>query len=149
MKRGYVRCKKCDDMFDREKTSPYCKKCRPKQTKVYTHCGRCGNPKDIPNTFYYCKKCISGISNDFKKRKRQITAIKKGSLITQQINEFVEKVKSNKYNVDLWDINNIIEYYMAITTNMNEYDAYRSGTQVVKMFNKLCHFVEKHYKVTT
>ena len=30
MKRGYVRCKKCDDMFDREKTSPYCKKCRPK-----------------------------------------------------------------------------------------------------------------------
>jgi hypothetical protein len=104
----------------------------------YKVCSLCKQHK-IENRNPYCRGCSKTYSKNYrliKKLKPNVNLIGLGN--------FIKKVQSQRHFIDFSDINNIIFFYEIITTNINEYDQYKSGKQIVLMWQRINKYYKRH-----
>ena len=112
-----------------------------KMKRVSSICGRCGGPKEA-NYQYKCKPCINEYNRE---RNAAIDELRKErpNNLTSLIKYLLKKIELNDGDIDLKDMNNIITYYLYITSNIYEYDNFLFGVQLGKMIIRI-----REYSIT-
>lgn len=101
-------------------------------------CSKCQSLKDNPK-FSYCAKCRSEYSKNYKRKKKSPNIVPSG------LSDFVQYIKKSNYNVDFNDISNIIFFYSIITDDIHEFDNFKSGEQIKKMWDVILDYHQKKY----
>jgi hypothetical protein len=104
--------------------------------KVYTKCYLCRQEKE-PTASGYCNPC----GKEYSRQRRLRLKDKKYSY--DDIEMFRNKVISNYYLIDLRELNEIISIYSEIVFNVNEYDNFPAGIQLMKMWDKILNYEPK------
>lgn len=104
--------------------------------KVYTKCYLCRQEKE-PTSSGYCNPCGKEYS------RQRALRIKNKTYSYDDIEMFRNKVISNYYLIDLIELNEIISIYSEIVLNVNEYDNFPPGIQLMKMWDKILNYEPK------
>jgi hypothetical protein len=104
----------------------------------YKTCARCRGEKE-ENRSPYCKAC----SKTYGKNYRLVKKLKPNVNLSG-LGAFIKKVEKNAFYIDFEDINIILFFYEIITENINEYDNYRSGKQIVLMWKEINRYYKKN-----
>lgn len=115
-------------------------------------CPKCRQIKENPNSTY-CSKCSREYNKYYRSRKtkaylyqnlkRKANRPKHLTELINSISEFIDKIVNNGYYVDLYDINQIIEFYQITARRENEFDELPFGDQVMKMWYRINEFLHK------
>jgi hypothetical protein len=101
-----------------------------------TKCSKCYAEKETI-TYSYCKKCAKEYYKNYRINK------KPPNVNVDGLGEFIQKIVKNNYCVDFDEISIIIFFYQIITSDINEYDRYRTGKQIKMMWDKIYNFYTK------
>lgn len=98
---------------------------------LYRKCSRCGIDKN-PNRTAYCKECSADYYKTYKFIRRT-----KSNISVEGVGLFIKRIVNNRYLIEFKDINTIIFFYELLTHNMNEYNNYGSGEQILMMWKRI------------
>jgi len=101
-----------------------------------TKCSKCYGIKEN-STASYCKKCSTEYYRIYRLNRKEPNVNVEG------LGDFIEKIIKNNYFVDFDDISTIIFFYQIITSDITEYDRYRTGKQIKMMWDKIYNFYSK------
>lgn len=103
----------------------------------YKKCAKCKGDKE-ENRSPYCKDC----SKTYGKNYRLVKKLKPNVNLAG-LGAFIKRIERNSLFIDFEDINIILFFYEIITDNINEYDNYKSGKQIVLMWEKIKKYYHK------
>jgi hypothetical protein len=99
-------------------------------------CSKCHSIKENPKGVY-CRRCSTEYYRIYRLNRKTPNVNLKG------LKDFIDKIKQNRYYIDFDDISTIIFFYQIITTDITEYDKYRTGKQIKMMWDMICNFYYK------
>lgn len=99
-------------------------------------CSKCYGIKTNPNSSY-CKKCASEYYRIYRLNKKE------PNINIDGLSDFIEKIIKSSYFIDFEDISTIIFFYQIITSDITEYDKYKSGRQIKLMWDRIYNFYSK------
>lgn len=148
VQRTYIYCNRCKTNQE-PRVRRWCNSCyrelmafyreRGSVKKYYTICSSCGCQME-ERTHAYCKECIKKY---YKTKRNDVRKVKENKKKILPIKEFVDRVVSDNYDIELKDIVLIIDYYYMLATKSYEYDNMPSGSQIYHMFHYIKNSVEK------
>lgn len=98
-------------------------------------CSKCGGTNEKNSS--YCKKCSTEYYRLYRLNRKEPNVNIDG------LKNFIEKVLKNSYFIDFEDISTIIFFYQIITSDIYEYDKYKSGKQIKMMWDRIYNFYNK------
>jgi len=104
--------------------------------KTNMKCSKCNNIKENPNGVY-CRKCSSEYYRIYRLNRKTPNVNLKG------LKDFIDRIKNNSYFIDFDDMSTIIFFYQIVTSDINEYNKYRTGKQIKMMWDRICDFYNK------
>jgi hypothetical protein len=104
--------------------------------RIRLNCSKCGVQKENPNGVY-CRKCSTEYYRVYRLNRKTPNVNLKG------LKDFIDKIQLNRYYIDFDDISTIIFFYQIITSNITEYDKYRTGKQIKMMWDMIYDFYYK------
>ncbi len=105
---------------------------------IYKKCSKCGKEK-IHNRTAYCKECWAKYYKNYRFIKNT-----KSNINIKGLGLFIKYIVKNKYLIEFKDINTIIFFYELISTNLNEYNNYSTGQQILLMWKRIIHYYKSN-----
>lgn len=85
----------------------------------------------------YCKKCSAEYYRIYRLKKKE------PNINLDGLETFINKIKRSCYYIDFYDISTIIFFYQIITSDIYEYNKYKTGKQIKMMWDRIYNFYNK------
>ena len=108
-----------------------------KKTYRYNKCSLCRENKN-ENRSPYCNNCAKKYGKEYRLRKSL-----QPNVNIEGLGNFIKSVERRAHYIMFQDILTILFFYEIITTNIKEYDDYKTGRQIQLMWRKIYKYYHK------